>query len=116
MNSLNRDGDWKKELVEWKCEVGHVPENTCPNIDRALKEIDDWRKQTIYLKRAYRNLDEAKDLLDELPDIDFSDTPGILEELRKDNDQLRKLGRFWYEKCQELVEELVTIKPHEPTK
>lgn len=97
---------WKHKLVDWKCEVGQVPENTCPNIDKALKEIEDWGKQTIYLKRVYRNLDEAKDLLDELPDIDFADTPSILEEMRKDNSQLRELGRFWYEKCQELVEEL----------
>lgn len=88
----------EEKIKEWKEEAGEIPENTCPDIDKLIKGFADLED---IISRAERRYDDVKTLADDLswtmPDY------YILEDLRKDNDKLRSLGAFWYEKCKELT-------------
>jgi len=93
-NTMN----YKEKIEEWKEEAGEIPENTCPNIDKLVKGLTDLED---IINRAERRYDDVKTLADDLswtmPDY------SVLEDLRRDNDKLRSLGAFWYEKCKELT-------------
>lgn len=101
--SENSSTPTQDQLREWKKEIGEIPENTCPDIDKAIKEIDTFCKQVEYVSKNKSRYDSVDDLVSELPDTWWEHPAvSILEDLRKDNLQLRELGRFWYEKCVEL--------------
>lgn len=87
-------------LEKWKKGAGEIPEATCPDIDKAIKEIDSAMRNCRIIDRAKCEScsDYASDAYYDLSGIEDS-----LEKLRKDNQQLRELGQFWYEKCKELM-------------
>lgn len=94
-------------LEKWKKEVGEIPENTCPDIDKAIKEINNFEEAVKYLERNYNRYDTTEEIIKDLPSFGWTNDPvSILEDLRKDNEQLRNLGRFWYEKCEDLLIEI----------
>lgn len=89
-----------EQIKEWKEEAGEIPEYTCPNIDKLIKESTVLENIINRAEKKY-DCDDVKALVDDLswnmPDY------SILEDLRKDNDQLRSIGKFWYKKCEELL-------------
>ena len=100
-------------LEKWKAEVGEIPKATCPDIDKCIKEIDSAMSLLKDLQKLRpcdgENCDVADDAEDYASDA-YYNLLGIedeLEKLRKDNQQLRELGEFWYKKCKELLSEEV---------
>lgn len=95
-------------LDVWKAEIGTIPENTCPDIDSVIKYVDKASSLADTIYREYRRADceGCVDCSDKAHDIDWelSKTYKILEALRKDNEQLRALGEYWYNKAKELLE------------
>jgi len=100
-------------LASWKREVGGIPEATCPDIDKAIKCVDQAMKSCKVAAKSTKcdpcdscnNRCEAKDAAEyaDEAESELSCVEDILEELRKDNQQLRELGEFWYEKCKQLL-------------
>jgi hypothetical protein len=82
----------EQEIEQLKKSIGEIPANTCPNIDKALKEIEGLEKDISYYSRNADRYETAKELADDLPNMGWLDTPSILEDLRRDNDKLRELG------------------------
>lgn len=87
-------------LASWKREVGEIPEATCPDIDKVIKEVDKAMTacRTIDRSKCENCSDYGSDAYYELSGIEDD-----LEKLRTDNQQLRELGEFWYEKCKALL-------------
>lgn len=97
------------QLEEWKKEVGEIPENTCPDIDKLIAEHSEILEQISYLEKNAHKYDNAEELARDFPST-WTDVEEIAEELRKDNEQLRNLGKYWYEKTQEVLIELENLK------
>jgi len=92
-------------IEEWKKEIGEIPENTCPHIDKCIKQIESFEKDIDYIKRNKHKYESVEEILSDLPDFGWESPIDILNgKLRKDNEKLRELGIFWYEKCEELIE------------
>lgn len=89
------------QLEEWVKEAGEVPETTCPDLNKAIKLIDRAMSNC-------RTIDKAKcDSCSDYASDAYYDLSGLeddLEKIRKDNDQLRELGKFWYQKCKKMME------------
>lgn len=94
---------WYEEFNSLKDSLGEVPENTCPNIDKALNELGRLEKDFSYMQRNVSHYEDVEAFAKDLPDVGWLDTPEILEELRADNEQLRELGRRWYQFSKELL-------------
>ena len=94
---------WYEEFNSLKDSLGEVPENTCPNIDKALNELGRLEKDFSYMQRNVSHYEDVEAFAKDLPDVGWLDTPEILEELRADNEQLRELGRQWYQFSKELL-------------
>lgn len=77
------------------------PEPTCPDIDKAIKELDNLismcRHSEKMDEKELRNVVESVDW--ELPSI-----IGIFEELRRANQAIREWGQEWKDKAKELSE------------
>lgn len=99
-----------ERLEDWKKETGEIPENTCPDIDKAQKELKNLESEMNFLQKNLHRYETVEDIAKDLPDVWWLDTPSILENLRKDNEQLRELGKFWYEKTEEVLIELENLK------
>ena len=100
-----------REIDRLKKEAGEIPTNTCPDIDKIINGLNDSEKSLSYYIKNGNKYDTGEELAEEINkdrsiDFDFS---GELEKLRADNDKLRGLGIYWYEKCVELLEEYLTI-------
>lgn len=104
MNDLLKahQGEWDTDIEQMKKDAGEIPENTCPDIDKALEELLKLEKEISYLENHAHKYESAEELVRDFPNVGRLDTFGILEALRKDNEQLRNLGRTWYEEYQSL--------------
>lgn len=95
----------KSLLYHWQKEVGEIPGETCPAIDKILRRINlaitsvkaiqemrscSSEEEICNIKKASNYASDAEK---ELSDIEYE-----LEILRKSNQQLRALGKFWYGK------------------
>ena len=93
-----------EQIEEWKKEIGEIPENTCPIIDGIIEDIEKYVDEVEYLRKNAHKYESAEDLGKDLPDSGWSGlTSDIDKKLREDNEKLRELGKFWYEKCKELI-------------
>lgn len=94
-------------LQEWKNEIGEIPENSCGKIDACIKAVNEAYKffDSIEKLAERKEADELKDIEDLASDGYYSlhHTEDHLEEIRTCNEKLRELGKFWYEKCKELL-------------
>jgi hypothetical protein len=98
-------------IEKWKKDIGEIPENTCPSIDKCIKVIDSFVKDTEYLRKNAYKYDSVEELAKDIPDLGWNSPSDDLDQkLRKDNEKLRELGIYWYEKCKELVELLAQQK------
>lgn len=81
--------------------VTEQPEPTCPDIDKAIKEL----KNLISMCRHSEKMDE-KELRDVVDSVDFElpDIIGFLEGLRTANQEIREWGQGWKDKAKELSE------------
>ena len=100
------DKDEAFDLIDkWKKEIGEIPENTCPTINKCIKQIEEFEKDVTYIRKIAHTYSSPEEMAKDLPDSRWNsaidDLDGIL---RKDNEKLRELGIFWYEKCIELVD------------
>lgn len=77
------------------------PEPTCPDIDKAIKELDNL----ISMCRHSEKMDE-NELRSVVESVDW-ELPSIIEafeELRRANQSIREWGQEWKEKAKELLE------------
>ena len=97
--------DAYKLIDDWKKEIGEIPENTCPTINKCIKQIEEFEKEVEYVRKHAGNYNTPDDLANDLPTPSWNSATDILDgKLRKDNEKLRELGMFWYQKCIELAE------------
>lgn len=100
----------EKQLEEWKKEIGEIPPNTCPDIDELIKEHQNILNELVYLERNAYKYDTAEELAKDFPSTWNDNVESLAEKLRKNNEQLRELGKYWYEKSKDLLEELENLK------
>ncbi len=111
-NTLRPVEEYAELLEERKSSLGVIPENTCPDIDTALAELSTLEKDFAFMQRNASRYETVDEFVKDLPDVGWLNTPKILEELRADNEQLRNLGRDWYQFSKELVEKIVNDRTH----
>ncbi len=73
--------------------LGDPPDNTCPLIDKILRDLSDAAGYAKEIERD-RNSDQwraGRDCRDEI-----ENAMAKIEQLRKENERLRELGREWY--------------------
>ena len=98
-----------ERFEEWKKEVGEIPENTCPDINKLISEHSKIIEEILYLEKNAHRYDTAEELAKDFPST-CTDVETLAEDLRKDNEQLRNPGKYWYEKTKEVLEELEGLK------
>lgn len=90
-------------IEELKKDAGEIPENTCPDIDKCIKEIEAYEKEVLYIEKNAKRYDTVEEVINDLPSYGLADSPtDHLEDLRKDNEQLRELGKTWYQNCKDM--------------
>ena len=77
----NTKTDKKKHLSRLKRLAPKVPDYTCPDIDFVVDRIEKSYKDKKYISKASLKVLTRK-----------------LERLRKQNEDIRELGRYWYSK------------------
>ena len=76
---------WNK----WRKDAPKVPDQTCPLIDKIITDLTNLSEKNITITSAkYEKLVKK------------------LERLRKQNEQLRESGIYWYEKCKDHLKEI----------
>ena len=98
-----------ESIEQLKEDVGEIPENTCPNIDKLISEHNTIIKELEYLERRASKYDSAEELVKDFPST-WTEVESIAEQLRRDNEQLRSLGKFWYEAYKNLITNLEQLK------
>lgn len=91
--------EFEEEIEALKTELGEIPKNTCPDIDKAIEEVGGWEKDISYLEKNLSRYDTVEEIMGDFPNLGWADTPDILEKLRKDNEKLRQLGKKWYQQA-----------------
>lgn len=73
--------------------AGEPPENTCPLIDKIIRDLRDAADYAKNVERdtAYEHNWRGRDCRDEI-----ENAMAKIEQLRKENERLRELGREWY--------------------
>lgn len=100
----------EEQMNEWIKEAGAIPDNTCPNVDKLIAEYRNIEEDISYIERNKNKYDSVDEVVGSLPNLRFNDIESIAEDLRKDNEQLRELGRFWYKKTKEVLYQLGNLK------
>jgi len=94
--------EFEVDLESSKKEVGEIPENTCPSIDKVIKDIESYVDDVEYLRKKASSYESAEELASDLPEFGWNSPVSDLDrKLRVDNEKLRELGIYWYEKCKE---------------
>jgi len=97
------------DIEQLKEDAGKIPENTCPNIDKLISEHNTIVKELDYLERRASKYDSAEEIVKDFPST-WTEVENIAEQLRRDNEQLRSLGEFWYEAYKNLITNLEQLK------
>jgi len=98
-------------LDKWREEAGEIPPNTCLAIDTAIKSVQNIIDEIVWLEKNAHRYDTALDIVKDFPSLGWNDNPiSDMEELRTQNEQLRNLGIYWYEKTKEVLLELHSLK------
>lgn len=73
--------------------AGDPPDNTCPLIDKIIRDLEDAAGYAKEIERdtEYEHRRTGRDCRDEI-----ENAIGKIEQLRKENERLRDLGREWY--------------------
>lgn len=95
-------------LEEWVKEAGEIPDATCPEIDEVITHIDKAQRLLTNItskSNSYHKTDCECGCDDYADDADWNlrGLEDAMEKLRKSNEQLREIGKFWYEKCKEII-------------
>lgn len=94
---------------KWKEQIGVIPENTCPSINKVIADIQKYVDDVEYIRKNAHRYDTAEEVGKDLPDFGWhSPTDELDTKLRNDNEKLRELGKFWYEKQSEIVANLLS--------
>jgi hypothetical protein len=94
------------EMQAWIKEIGPIPPQTCPKIDKTIGKMRSLERDARNLEKYAEKGSDMKWFTSDVQDV-LSAVESDLEEIRKDNEQLRELGKFWYEKAKDLHEELM---------
>lgn len=89
-------------LQKLKEEAGEIPENTCADIERVIKGVNDAISSLCDLQKQCGKENDAWDYSRDAERA-IDDLEPILEKLRDENTKLRELGTFWYEKFKQLL-------------
>lgn len=114
MTTQHEQEGWEKEFYEdielWKQEAGEIPDNTCPGIDKCINQIEEYEKEVEYIRKICHQYDGVESMANDLPTYGVSHPTTVIDnKLRSENEQLRYLGRFWYEKCFEMRNRIDSI-------
>jgi hypothetical protein len=82
--------------------AGEPPENTCPLIDKILRDMRDAADYAKDVERdtEYEHNRRGRDCRDEI-----ENAMAKIEQLRKENERLRELGREWYANASDYVKQ-----------
>lgn len=95
--------EFDREKQKLKDEIREIPDNTCPDIDKLIRESNKVWDDLSYLTRNSNGYESVDEFVKDLPYQSFSnDVESIAEDLRKDNEKLREIGKFWYENYESL--------------
>jgi len=88
-------------------EIGDIPGQTCPLIDKVIKQVNN-------IFGIIKNGPRYGDSIDALGDIESElwDTEDTLEIIRGHNDQLRQLGKYWYDQYVATEENSQKLEEH----
>lgn len=92
----------KKGIDNWKDEIGEIPENTCPKIDKIIGQHKEILDDLNYLEKNKHKYETVDDIVKDLPGTYWDNVESIAEELRASNEKLREIGKFWYENCKSI--------------
>jgi hypothetical protein len=89
--------------------AGEPPENTCPLIDKILRDLRDAADYAKNVERdtAYEHNWRGRDCRDEI-----ENAMAKIEQLRKENERLRELGREWYANASDYVKQADEMLTH----
>lgn len=94
----------------FKEEAGHIPKETCPDIDKAIRLIKEICLTISYVERHVQKYESAQSLLDDLAiENDITSLQDTFNELRESNDKLRGLGKYWYDRFCESDSEIFNL-------
>lgn len=101
--------EFEEKINTSKIEIGEIPGNTCPSIDKVIKDIESFVSEVEYLRKNAHKYETSEELGKDLPDFGWDNPTSDLDtELRSDNEKLRELGRFWYEEYKGIKSYLLT--------
>ena len=90
-----------QQVESHKKYLGKVPDHTCATIDKAIKDLKDALYRAKNIGKNIEDLDHEADMI--VYNIDSAWE--TLEQLRKENEQLRYLGKEWYKFAKNLAED-----------
>jgi archaellum component FlaC len=86
------DYSFLQQVEERKKDLGPIPDITCPSIDRIKKDLKDALYEAKNISRNIEDVDHVSHMI--CYNVDAASEG--LEDLRKQNEQLRDLGKEWY--------------------
>ena len=103
----------EKSINNWKVEIGEIPENTCPKIDKLIGQHKEILNDLNYLEKNKHKYETVDDIVKDFPGTYWDNVESIAEELRVSNEKLREIGKFWYENCKSIPPLLQDTNPRE---
>lgn len=104
----------RKDIL--KKQLGDIPENTCPSIDKVIRDIESYINDIEYLRKRADKYDDVIEFAKDLPDFGWKNPISDLDgKLRNDNEKLREIGKAWYEEFVDLLK-LPSLKVEEGKK
>ena len=85
---------------EQRFDIPDQPENTCPMIDRVLKDIETVFKEMRHYKRC-KDVEALHDIIDSIDSALFS-TEGVVRDIRTNVENIRAWGQAWKNAAKEL--------------
>lgn len=99
--TIANDDTFSKQVESHKKWLGKVPDHTCGTIDSALKDLKDAMYDAKNLQKNIEDIDHTSHMIS----YNIDSACATLEQLRKENEQLRDLGKEWYLFAKKLAED-----------
>jgi hypothetical protein len=97
----------KQDIINLKSSI-EIPQNTCPIIDSVIKELKDSESMAKEIQKS-ENLEDIYSLASDI-EWSVSNSQSSMEEIRSANDELRTIGKEWYIKCKDIIENFEDLK------